>query len=68
MLGYIMFLSCLEFAVLNSRDLTEAGWQLDDGGQNYLVKTSYCKESLSSIIHHTKSIQLKKEQCMASRI
>ena len=39
----------------------------DDSGQNHLVKTSYCKESLSSIIHRTKSIQLKKEQCMASR-
>ncbi len=50
----------------NNRDLTQAGRRRDDGGQNHLVKTSYCKESLSSIIHHTKSIQLKKEQCMAS--
>ncbi len=51
----------------DNRDLTQAGRQRDDGGQNHLVKTSYCKERLSSIIHRTKSIQLKKEQCMASR-
>ena len=49
----------------SNRDLMQAGRQCDDGG--HLVKTSYCKESLSSITHHTKSIQLKREQWMASR-
>ena len=49
------------------RDLKQAGRQRDDDGQNHLVKISYCKESLSFIIHRIKSIQPKEEQCMASR-
>ncbi len=39
-----------------NRDLKQAGRQRDDGGQNRLVKISYCKESLSFIIHRMKSI------------
>ncbi len=39
------------------RDLKQVGRQRDDGGQNHLVKISYCKESLSFIIHRMKSIQ-----------
>ncbi len=51
-----------------NRDLKQAGRQRHDGGQNHLVKISYFKESLSFIvIYRMKSIQLKKEQCMASR-
>jgi hypothetical protein len=46
------------------RDLIkQAGRQRDDGGQNHLVKISYCKESLSCIIYR---INVNKLQYVAS--
>ncbi len=43
------------------RHFKQAGQQPDDGGQNNLVKISYCKESFSCIIHRMKSIQLEED-------
>ena len=37
-----------------SGDLEQAGRQHGDGGLNHLDKISYCKESLSCIIHRVK--------------
>ena len=51
-----------------SRDLKQAGRQRDDGGQSYLVKISYCKESLSFTIHRMKLIQLKEDSFTILRV